>query len=134
MGCQNTRNGIHGISFTIVMVVPFLHQAGGVLDPNAQLKLADFTGKSGCEKLVQAMGSVAPTAKAKARGRAGTGGAPETSEARIWNRLVLGLQTVRLKFRISEWSCVLEPYIDTQTIFTGFALVSSSPFSKMPSI
>ena len=36
----------------------FTMQAGGVLDPNAQLKLSDFTGKGGCDKLAAAMGSV----------------------------------------------------------------------------
>ena len=41
-------------------------QAGGVLDPNAQLKLSDFTGKGGCDKLASAMGALGGNQPAKA--------------------------------------------------------------------
>lgn len=45
-------------------------QAGGVLDPNAQLKLSDFNRKVGCEKLMGAMnGSGGSSSKSKNKRR-----------------------------------------------------------------
>ena len=37
-----------------------------MLDPNAQLKLSDFTGKGGCDKLASAMGALGGNQPAKA--------------------------------------------------------------------
>lgn len=38
-------------------------EAGGVLDPSSQLKIADFTGKGGVEKIMQAMHAGPPEKK-----------------------------------------------------------------------
>ena len=47
-------------------------QGGGILDPASQLKIADFSGKGGPEKLLAQVSAsavaAAPKAKAKARG------------------------------------------------------------------
>lgn len=43
-------------------------QGGGVLDPAANLKIADLTGKAGAEKAVQAMGSMGNVTKKPKKG------------------------------------------------------------------
>ena len=61
-------------------------QAGGILDPKSQLKLADFTGKGGQEKLLAQMGAASAAPKAKAKAKAANGNT-EAQQARM-ERLV----------------------------------------------
>ena len=62
-----------------------LCQGGGVLDANSQLKMADFTGKGGCEKLMAQMGAQGGKPKAKANPANRRGGDGPTAEAWISN-------------------------------------------------
>ena len=82
MSCQETSKKsviiLHAWGVFHVLILPCLfHQAGGVLDPNAQLKLSDFTGKGGCDKLAAAMGSSGGKAPKTPKGGRQTGNAVE---------------------------------------------------------
>lgn len=55
--------------FTILQLIRLaLHcQAGGVLDPAANLKISDFTGADGAKKVLGAMGGIVAPTKKKGR-------------------------------------------------------------------